>query len=79
MRKPLKNFAETPQKKEETPQLNEVFKNTETPQKKRKHLNYKYWETIQKYLEIPHPFPVLRDFPKKSGNSLKTVFEAFSR
>ena len=33
IRKPLKNFAETPQKKEETPQLNEVLKNTETPQK----------------------------------------------
>ena len=87
------------QEKEETPQLNKVFKvfmkngnasnvcknalkkrgNTSLNKvfkvffEKRKclkkrgntvHLNYKYWETTQKYSEIPDPFPVLRDFPK---------------
>ena len=49
IRKCLKNFTETPQKKEETPQQNKVLKvfsknkngskKTETPQKKRKCLN----------------------------------------
>ena len=40
-------------------------KKAETPpKKKRKHLNFKYWEMPQKYSEIPHPFPVLREFPK---------------
>ena len=56
------------QEKEETPQLNKVFKvflkNGNASKKKRKHLNYKYWETTQKYSEIPDRFPVLRDFPK---------------
>ena len=37
-------------------------KYAETPQKKQKP-QYKYWET-QKYSEIPHPFPLLKDFPK---------------
>ena len=31
--KPLKNLAETHQNKEETPQLNRVFKDTEYPKK----------------------------------------------
>ena len=44
--KPLKNFAETPLKKEETPQLNKILKIqkplknfAEMPKKNRKHLN----------------------------------------
>ena len=45
--------------------------------KKRKHLNYKYWGTTQKYSEIPNPFQVLRDFPKLSGNSSKVDFSDF--
>ena len=47
---------ETP-KKEETPQQNKVLKvfskNGNTSKKKRKHLNFKYQETPQKYSEIP--------------------------
>ena len=33
IRKSLKNFVETPHKKEETPKLNRVSKYTETPKK----------------------------------------------
>ena len=52
IRKPLKNFAETPPKKEETPQLNQVFK-IRKRLKNFAEMPQKYWEIPQKYWEIP--------------------------
>ena len=64
----VSNICENAFKKRGNTSLNKVFKvflkNGNASKKKRKHLNYKYWETTQKYSEIPDPFPVLRDFPK---------------
>ena len=51
-RKRLKNFAETPQKIEETPQLNQVFK-IRKRLKNFAEMRQKYWEIPQKYWEIP--------------------------
>ena len=65
-------FAETP-KKEETPQLKRVFKNTETLQTFCGNASKKP-ETPQLFLKIPKPLNNFSEMPKIRGNT-STIIE----